>query len=112
MIAVGRRGRGRARVEGGCRPGRREARREAGVEFWREPGAPAWVWEGLLVTLGRGDTGTEFKSGAMLAVVLSLNDLVEVTVVYPAQQLATDNRDGRCGARDRLDLETRQDASL
>ncbi len=28
--------------------------------------APAWVCEGLLVVLGRGDTGTEFKSGAML----------------------------------------------
>jgi hypothetical protein len=37
-----------------------EARREAGVEFWRESEP-----EGLLVAFGRGDTGTEFKSGAI-----------------------------------------------
>jgi hypothetical protein len=42
-----------------------EARREAGVEFWRE------FWrdsepKGLLVTLGRGEAGTELRSGAMV----------------------------------------------
>lgn len=42
-----------------------EARREAGVEFWRELDIAVCVYEGLLVTLGRGETGTEFKSGAM-----------------------------------------------
>jgi hypothetical protein len=38
-----------------------EARREAGVEFWRDSEP-----DGLLVTFGRGDTGTELRSGAML----------------------------------------------
>jgi hypothetical protein len=42
-----------------------EVRREAGVEFWRE------FWrdnelDGLLVTLGRGEAGTELRSGAMV----------------------------------------------
>jgi hypothetical protein len=45
-----------------------EARREAGVEFWRELDVPVCECDGLLVTLGRGDTGTEFKSGAILSV--------------------------------------------
>lgn len=43
-----------------------EARLDAGVEFWRdrEPDAGC-VLDGLLVTLGRGDSGTEFRSGAI-----------------------------------------------
>jgi hypothetical protein len=39
-----------------------EARRDAGVEGWR-----VLVWEGALVRPGRGDSGTEFRSGAMVA---------------------------------------------
>jgi hypothetical protein len=44
-----------------------EARREAGVEVWwdSEPDVGC-VPDGLLVTFGRGDAGTEFRSGAML----------------------------------------------
>jgi hypothetical protein len=38
-----------------------EARREAGVEFWREREP-----EGLLVAFGRGEAGTELRSGAMV----------------------------------------------
>lgn len=37
------------------------------MEFWWELDVPVCVCEGLLVMLGRGDTGTEFKSGAMLS---------------------------------------------
>jgi hypothetical protein len=46
-----------------------DARREAGVELWRdsEPDAGC-VPDGLPVTLGRGDAGTEFRSGAMVPV--------------------------------------------
>ena len=39
-----------------------EARRDAGVDGWR-----VLLWEGALVRPGRGDTGTEFRSGAMVA---------------------------------------------
>jgi hypothetical protein len=43
-----------------------EARLEAGVDVWRdsEPDAGC-VLEGLLVLVGRGDPGTEFRSGAI-----------------------------------------------
>jgi hypothetical protein len=64
-----------------------EARREPVVEFWRDIGAVVEFWrdsgavvefvresepvagcvlDGLLVTLGRGETGTELRSGAMV----------------------------------------------
>lgn len=51
-----------------------EARLEAGVEFWRdsEPDAGC-VPDGLLVTLGRGDTGTEFRSGAIAIIWVRSN---------------------------------------
>lgn len=41
------------------------------MELWRdsEPDAGC-VPDGLLVMFGRGDTGTEFKSGAMVSEVL------------------------------------------
>jgi hypothetical protein len=44
-----------------------EVLREAVVEFWRdsEPEAGC-VLDGLLVTLGRGETGMELRSGAMI----------------------------------------------
>jgi len=45
-----------------------EARREAGVELWRdsEPDGGC-VPDGLLVTFGRADAGTELRSGAIVA---------------------------------------------
>jgi hypothetical protein len=44
-----------------------EVRREPAVEFWRESEPDAGcVLDGLLVTLGRGETGTELRSGAMI----------------------------------------------
>jgi hypothetical protein len=54
-----------------------EVRREPAVEFWRESGAVIEFWresepdagcvlDGLLVTLGRGESGTELRSGAMI----------------------------------------------
>jgi hypothetical protein len=66
-----------------------EVRREPGVEFWRESGAAVvefWresesepdagcVLDGLLVTLGRGETGTELRSGAMIDHVLAVLQL-------------------------------------
>jgi hypothetical protein len=64
------------------------------------------VCEGLLVTLGRGDTGTEFRSGAILSklqrVLLSLSACSNCRMELlstPREVLATDNKDGRCGAR-------------
>lgn len=63
------------------------------MEFWREFDVPACVCDGLLVALGRGDTGTEFRSGAMLSVCVhrvlpSLAGLEcrswLVNVIYPA----------------------------
>lgn len=40
---------------------------EAGVEFWREREPEAgWVLDGLLVMFGRGEGGTELRSGAMV----------------------------------------------
>ena len=47
-----------------------DVRLDAGVEFWREMDPDAGcVFDGLLVTFGRGDGGTEFRSGAMVVVV-------------------------------------------
>jgi hypothetical protein len=47
-----------------------EVRREAVVELWRDS-EPL----GLLVTLGRGEVGTEFRSGAMMIVSCSCSCL-------------------------------------
>jgi hypothetical protein len=64
-----------------------EARREAGVEFWREsvPDADCMV-DGLLVTLGRGDAGTELRSGAMVLKSRSLTACFSAgcPLLYPA----------------------------
>lgn len=39
-----------------------EARRDAAVEVWR---VLLLLWDGALVMPGRGETGTEFRSGGM-----------------------------------------------
>jgi hypothetical protein len=64
-----------------------EARREAGVEFWRESVPDAGcVVDGLLVTLGRGDAGTELRSGAMVLKSRSLTACwgAACPLLYPA----------------------------
>lgn len=48
-----------------------EARREAVVELWRDS-EPDAVPDGLLVMFGRGDAGTELRSGAIVASSCSL----------------------------------------
>ncbi len=47
-----------------------DARLDAGKEFWRDRDPDAGcVFDVLLLTIGRGEGGTEFRSGAMVPII-------------------------------------------